>query len=73
MTPDQIRIEALRLSDPKLSNPDVDLWIDRAKKLEAYISSGEGQSSQDAPQKPAVSDLPKARVASSVKSPAQQK
>lgn len=73
MTPYQIRIESLRLADPKLSNPDIDLWIVRAKILEVYISSSQGQSSQDAPQKLAVSDLPKARVASSVKSPAQTK
>lgn len=45
----QIRLECLRLSKPDVSMPDVDVWIDRAKALEAYVS-GEGQG-QEPPKK----------------------
>ena len=62
MTPDQIiRLEALRLADPQLTNPDMDLWIERAKELESYIT-GQGQSSQETPAMPSMEAHPPART-----------
>ena len=58
---EQIRIEALRLSDPKLSNPDMELWIARAYELERYIT-GAGQPSFEVPQQPSMSVVPPART-----------
>lgn len=70
MTPEQaIRLEALRLADPQIANPDMALWIERATKLESYIT-GVGQSSAEAQQKPAMLPIPEARTNSRVKSPA---
>lgn len=59
MTPEQtIRLEALRLADPQVANPDMALWIERATKLESYIA-GAGQPSQEAQPKPAMKRLQK--------------
>ena len=47
MTVAEIRLQCLKLADPDVSNPDVDQWIERARKLEAYVmESGQvsGQS-----------------------------
>lgn len=45
MTPEEIRLECLRLSVPRdIANPDTDLILTRAKAYETYVS-GKGQSS----------------------------
>lgn len=44
MTVHEIRIECLRLTDPKVSNSDVDLWIERSRKLEAYVNEGQAET-----------------------------
>lgn len=44
MSPDQIRLECLRLALPKdLANPDATVVIARAKAFETYVM-GEGQA-----------------------------
>lgn len=44
MTPETIRLEALKLAIPRdIANPDVDKVIDRARAYERYIV-GEGQA-----------------------------
>jgi hypothetical protein len=42
MTMHEIRLRCLALADPKLANPDVDRWVERARKLEAYVTEGQG-------------------------------
>ena len=37
MTVDSIRIECLKLTDPKVHNADVALWISKARLLEEYV------------------------------------
>lgn len=62
MTPEQIiRLESLRLADPKLSSPDVSMWLARAAELESYIA-GAGQPSKEVPSKPSMSAEPSDRA-----------
>ncbi len=57
MSPEEIRLECLRLSVPKdLANPDVAKIVERAKALEAYVV-GAGQA-KEAPAKQPTLSLP---------------
>jgi hypothetical protein len=42
MTVQDIRLKCLELANPKVTNADVDLWIERARVLEAYVAEGQG-------------------------------
>lgn len=57
MSPSEIRIELLRLAKPDVSMPDMKLWIDRARELEAYVV-GDG-SPPEGPSKAATEGHPK--------------
>jgi hypothetical protein len=52
MTP-EIRTELLKLSRPNVDFPDVKVWIERARELEAYVS-GAGEPSKDVQPKAAT-------------------
>jgi hypothetical protein len=57
-----IRLECLKLTRLEaIQNPDVDLWIERARQLEAYVVDGEGQA-LDAPPAKRRGRPPKART-----------
>lgn len=49
MTPEQTRLECLKLAKPDNPLPDISIWMERAKTLESYIY-GSGQPSKEAPQ-----------------------
>jgi hypothetical protein len=38
MRPDDRRIEILKLAQPSASNPDISLWLDRARQLESWVN-----------------------------------
>lgn len=46
--PRDIKLKLLELAKPANQAPDVRLWIERAKELEAYVFSG-GNSDTDPP------------------------
>lgn len=42
MTRDELRLELLRITKPHgIDNPDVDMWLARAKTFEAWVSEPE--------------------------------
>lgn len=59
MTVSDIRLKCLELANPNVTNSDVDMWIERARKLEAYVTS-EGQA--EMPPKKRRGRPPKARI-----------
>jgi hypothetical protein len=54
MDREELRLEILRLINPRLDRPDVNAWIETAKQLEAYICQVAGHPSADDPAKTAV-------------------
>lgn len=48
MTPEAVRLEALKLTATSVSNPDLQAWVERARVVEAYIT-GAGQISTETP------------------------
>lgn len=54
------RLKLLELAKPSVTNPDIRLWINRAKELEAYVAE-RGPSPADPPKAPPVK-LPEART-----------
>lgn len=46
--PRDIKVKLLELAKPGVATPDLALWIERAKHLEAYVFGG-GQSDMDPP------------------------
>lgn len=60
MTPEQ-RLKILELTRPNVTNPDVSVWLSKARELEAYVS-GAGQPEKSVQQEAATQDAPKART-----------
>lgn len=59
MTPDEIRLECLKLSVPRdIANPDTETVLQRAKAFEAYVI-GDGQGQKPPSDKPTLSLAPK--------------
>ena len=65
----EIRTKLLELAKPTVSNPDIAVWIARAKELEAYVSGG-GQA--QAPPKAETLTLPLARNTQPLSGPARK-
>lgn len=45
MTP-EIRLELLKITRPNVDNPDLQIWLKRARELEAYVY-GAGKPSEE--------------------------
>ena len=43
MTPAEIRVRMLELARPNVSLPDVELWTERARALEDYVTEGQSR------------------------------
>lgn len=57
----EIRAKILALAKPATSNPDIDLWLAAAAKLEAYVF-GSGHAAKAPADTKAVKASPKARI-----------
>jgi hypothetical protein len=58
MSPDEIRLECLKLAVPRdIANPDTTLVLERATAYAAYVN-GAGQLAKPAPQMPAQNAAP---------------
>lgn len=60
VTDAQIRLKLLELAKPeKVSAPDVEYWVNRARELEAYVTEGQSRRTPKngrSAEKPAKSD-----------------
>lgn len=68
----EVRLELLRLTKPNVDNPNIELWLKRAKELEAYVI-GAGSPSKEAPREAGTLSLPEVRNTRPVAGPAQRK
>lgn len=69
MTPQEIRLELLKLCMPGVANPDVRLALEKAKALEAWVM-GAGQATS--PPREAQYQAPQVRNNSPVAGPARK-
>lgn len=57
----ELRVEILKLTRPSVDNPDLALWLKRARELEAYVH-GAGQPEKSVQQEAVTQADPKVRT-----------
>lgn len=65
------RLRILEMAKPVLVNPDLNLWIENARKIEAYVDES-GHAEKAPEQSPQTLSLPQARNTRPLPAPARK-